>query len=111
MTTQKVYTGITDCPAQDLLRMLSGKWKAQILRVAHSEPVRFNNMLRLLPEASKQSLAQALKELEDDGVLSRTVIRQKPLHVEYTLTEKGRAMMPVFELLGQVAKRNKTCAQ
>lgn len=85
------------CPAERLLKALSGKWKPQIFRLAMVSPVRFNGLLRSLEGANRQSVATALKELEEDGLLHKTVIRQKPLHIEYTLSEKGRETVPIFQ--------------
>ncbi len=84
------------CPAQRLLKMLSGKWKAEIFRLATEAPLRFNNLLRQIQGSNKQSLATALKELEEEGLLEKVTIKLKPLHIEYNLTEKGKALIPVF---------------
>ncbi len=92
-----------ECPAEGLLKLLSGKWKPQIFRLALDQPLRFNSLLRLLPGSSKQSVAVALREMEEAGLLLRTVVRQKPLHVEYVLSEKGRSMIAVFERLELLA--------
>lgn len=92
------------CPAEGLLKMLSGKWKPQIFRLALEKPVRFNSLLRELPQSNKQSIATALKELEEQRLLDKVTVRQKPLHIEYTLSEKGKSMIPIFqqlEILGQ----------
>lgn len=94
----------SDCPAENLLRQLSGKWKPQIFRLAVTGPVRFNALLRQLDGANKQSVSTALKELEDQYLLVKTTVRLKPLHIEYTLSEKGLALVPIFrqlELLGK----------
>lgn len=91
MTTTK-----EDCPAEGLLKLLSGKWKPQIFRLALDGPVRFNSLLNKLPNSNKQSISTALKELEEAELLIRTVVTEKPLHVEYTLSEKGRALIPIF---------------
>ena len=71
------------CPAEGLLKMLSGKWKPQIFRMAVDGPVRFNALLRQLEGSNKQSIAVALKELEENGLLEKTVVKLKPLHIEY----------------------------
>lgn len=106
MTTHTISDDRNNCPAESLLKMLSGKWKAQILRLAiHQNPLRFNSLLRQLPGSSRQSLAVALKELEESGLLSKTIIRQKPLHIEYTLTEKGHKTIPVFEQIETLIQR------
>ncbi len=87
------------CPAQGLLKMLAGKWKPEIFRLAVAAPLRFNNLLRQIEGSNKQSLATALKEMEESGLLQRTIIQQKPLHIEYTLTEKGQSLVQVFQQL------------
>jgi len=84
------------CPAEGLLKTLSGKWKPQIFRFALDGPVRFSSLLRDIEGSNKQSIAVALKELEEQGLLEREIIKLKPLHVEYTLSDKGRSMIPVF---------------
>lgn len=87
------------CPAEELLKLLSGKWKPQIFRLALQGPLRFNSLLRQIDGTNKQALATSLKELVEEGYLERVVIREKPLHIEYTLSEKGKALIPVFRQL------------
>lgn len=99
MTTKKSDENTETCPAQGLLKLLSGKWKPEIFRLAVSGPLRFNSLLREIEGSNKQSLATALKELESSGLLEKVTIREKPLHIEYYLTEKGKALVPVFEQL------------
>jgi DNA-binding HxlR family transcriptional regulator len=96
----------SDCPAETLLKQLSGKWKPQIFRLAVDGPVRFNSLLRQLEGSNKQSISTALKELEDQELLVKTVVALKPLHIEYALSSKGQAMIPIFrqlESMGQSA--------
>jgi DNA-binding HxlR family transcriptional regulator len=85
------------CPAESLLKTLSGKWKLQIFKLAVEGPLRFSQLLKQLEGSNKQSVAVALKELETDGLLHRETIQEKPLHVEYTLSEKGRDLIGIFE--------------
>lgn len=96
MTTHTEQTGAENCPAEGLLKLLSGKWKPQIFRLAVDAPLRFNSLLRQLPGSNKQSVAVALKELEEAGILAKTVVREKPLHIEYALSERGRGLIGVF---------------
>lgn len=84
------------CPAEILLKQLTGKWKPQIFRLASTAPVRFNALCRSLQGASRQSLAVALKEMENDELLVRSIIREKPLHVEYRLSDKAHSLLPLF---------------
>lgn len=99
MTTKININSENNCPAESLLKMLSGKWKPQIFRLALNSPIRFNTLLRQIDGANKQSIAVALKELEEQGLLDRVVVKLKPLHVEYTLSVKGQSLIPVFRQL------------
>ena len=92
-----------DCKAEGLLKMLSGKWKPQIFRLAVNGPVRFNSLLRQIKGSNKQSVAVALKELEEQQLLEKKVIKQNPLHIEYNLSEKGKLLIPVFRQLENLA--------
>jgi DNA-binding HxlR family transcriptional regulator len=65
--------------------------------------LRFNSLLRQLEGSNKQSVAVALKELEEQGLLDKTIIKLKPLHIEYNLSEKGKTMIPVFMQLENLA--------
>jgi DNA-binding HxlR family transcriptional regulator len=87
------------CPAEGLLKMLSGKWKPQIFRIALDGPIRFSSLLRQIEGSNKQSIAVALRELEEQGLLDKNVVQLKPLHIEYSLSEKGRSLIPVFRQL------------
>jgi DNA-binding HxlR family transcriptional regulator len=89
-----------NCPAEDVLKMLSGKWKPQILfYLAIFGEGRFSNFQKRIVNASKQSLTVALRELEEDKLVERTVIKQKPLHVEYRLSERGTTMVNAMKTL------------
>lgn len=87
------------CPAANLLKQLTGKWKPQIFNIASVEPVRFNTLLRQLEGSNKQAVATALKEMEEQDLIEKTVIKLKPLHIEYTLSERGKALIPIFRQL------------
>ncbi len=59
--------------------------------------MRFSQLLRKLEGSNKQSITTALRELEEDGLLDRVVIRLKPLHVEYTLTPLALQLVPLLK--------------
>lgn len=99
MTTKKATEDNATCPAQALLKLLSGKWKPEIFRLAVDGPLRFSGLLRQIEGSNKQTLALALKELEEEELLLKVTIRPKPLHIEYYLTEKGKSLIPVFKQL------------
>ncbi|AJW61698.1 helix-turn-helix domain-containing protein [Elizabethkingia sp. HX WHF] len=99
MTTNISNKNNESCPAEELLKLLSGKWKPQIFRLATESPLRFSSLLRQIEGSNKQSIATALKELEAEGLLVKNIIKLKPLHIEYTLSERGKLMLPVFQQL------------
>ena len=65
MTTKKEEVTTETCPAQGLLKLLSGKWKPEIFRLAVEAPLRFSSLLRQVEGSNKQTLSVALKELEE----------------------------------------------
>ena len=95
MTTKKNAT----CPAQTLLKQLSGKWKPELFRMAVNGPLRFSSLLREIEGSNKQTLSVALRELEEAGLLQKVIIKEKPLHIEYFLTDSGKSLIPIFEQL------------
>lgn len=101
MTT--LDSSATGCPAESLLKMLSGKWKPKLFLQALNGPIRFNALLRQIEGSNKQSLAVALKEMEEQGLLEKIVVTEKPLHIEYRLSETGRKFIPVFKELEKIA--------
>lgn len=99
MTNKNIAEANETCPAQSLLKQLSGKWKPEIFRLAVEAPVRFSSLLRQVEGSNKQSLSVALKELEEIGLIEKVIIKKKPLHIEYNLSDKGKALIPVFKQL------------
>ena len=99
MTTKKEVIDNETCPAQGLLKLLSGKWKPEIFRLAVETPLRFSSLLRQIEGSNKQTLSVALRELEEVGLLKKVIIQQKPLHIEHSLTEKGKSLIPIFRQL------------
>ncbi|MCP9750380.1 helix-turn-helix domain-containing protein [Ferruginibacter sp. HRS2-29] len=94
------------CPAEETLKLVSGKWKAMILKLAVDAPLRFNTLLKQLPGSNKESLSNALKDLEEAGVLLKETIQLKPLHIEYRLSEKGQSIIPVLRSIEALAESN-----
>src|SRR5882672_1623175 len=87
---------------QEALRCLEGRWKMMILAHLFSEPVmRFSDLQRAIPAVSQKMLIQQLRDLERHSIVSRNVYPQVPPKVEYSLTDLGKALRPVFlALLG-----------
>lgn len=99
MTTSKDNQSDEICPAQSLLKLLSGKWKLEVFRLAVDGPLRFSSLLRQIEGSNKQSLSVALKEMEEVNILERVVVQEKPLHVEYYLSDYGKSLIPILRQL------------
>ena len=86
--------------AQNVIRVLEGRWKLVILfQLFGSNVHRFSELERAIPAVSQKMLIQQLRQLEADGVVSRIVHPQVPPKVEYHLTEWGQALCPVLDKL------------
>ncbi len=84
-----------DCPTAEFLRVVGGKWKPLIVFHLHGAPVRFGAMRRMLDRITPRTLTRQLRELEEDRIVARKVYEHVPPHVEYSLTELGRSVLPV----------------
>ena len=81
-------------------RILEGRWKMIIIFHLFGRGVlRFSELEKAIPGVSQKMLIQQLRELERDGVVSRTVYPQVPPKVEYDLTDWGKAMCPALDAL------------
>lgn len=89
----------SDCPVTRCLQVVGGKWKPVILFCVANGVDRFGAMRRAIPGITKQMLTQQLRELEADGVLSRTVHAEVPPRVDYALTDRGRTLLPVIDAM------------
>lgn len=98
---ERVGTGITtqkgNCPVTLLLRMIQGKWKAQILyQFCIHEKIRYGKLKQALPGITNAMLTNALRELVRDGLVVREQFNEIPPHVEYSFSEMGKDLLPVF---------------
>ena len=88
-----------DCPVTHTLSVLGGKWKPVILFCIANGIQRFGAMQRAMPGITKQMLTKQLRELEADGLLTRTVFAEVPPRVEYALSDRGRSSLPVINAM------------
>ena len=88
------------CPRyQQALNLLSRRWVGLIVRVLLDGPLRFNELASKLQIVADRVLAERLRDLEAEGVVTRQVFVGSPVRVEYGLTEKGHALAPVLDAI------------
>lgn len=88
------------CDAEISIAVLGGAWKPSILSLlGEHEVLRFGELSRLLDEPTARVLTRQLRELEDDGLITREVYRQVPPKVEYRLSDLGLGSMPLIDAL------------
>jgi DNA-binding HxlR family transcriptional regulator len=78
------------------VELIGRRWTGAILRVLLSGATRFSDVTAAIPGLSDRLLSERLKELEAEGIVSRTVIPATPVRIEYRLTEKGAALNEVM---------------
>lgn len=82
-----------------VLDKIADKWTIMILTVVCPKPARFNEIKRRLDGITHKALADALKRLERNGLVTRTVLPTAPIGVEYAITPLGHSLRPSFEML------------
>ncbi len=94
------------CAIEKGMRLIGGKWKGSIIYHLKDEPVRFNDLSRMLGGASKKMVDQRLKELESEGMVIRKVINDRPIAVTYELTDFGKSALTILETLRVWSEEN-----
>ena len=90
------------CPIRYTLDVVGGKWKLPILcMLASGNPTRYSSIRRKLDGITNMMLSQSLKDLEASGTVHREQYNEVPPRVEYTLTEKGRSIVPILLQLAE----------
>jgi DNA-binding HxlR family transcriptional regulator len=87
----------SNCSFTRAIGTIGNKWKPIILNVIGSRTIRFGQLDSIVPLISRKVLAEQLKELEEDGILERLAYKELPPRVEYKLSEKGLAFLPILE--------------
>ncbi|GAA0939344.1 helix-turn-helix domain-containing protein [Nonomuraea longicatena] len=87
------------CAVEFAMEILGGRWKLAILKQLVPGTLRFGELRRTLPGITQRMLTRQLRELEGDGLVTRTVHREVPPRVDYTLTEVGRSLDAITEQL------------
>jgi DNA-binding HxlR family transcriptional regulator len=87
------------------VELVGRRWTGVIVRALLGGPARFHQLREAIPDMSDRMLSERLRELEAEGVVTRSVIPDTPVRVEYALTEKGRALEGAIMAIADWAER------
>jgi len=85
------------------VELIGARWSGAIIRVLTGGPVRYSALRDAIPDISDRMLSERLRELEAEGVVTRVVLPDPPIGVEYALTEKGHALGPALDAIAKWA--------
>ena len=106
MKTLQEKPCLEPCPIERGMRMIGGKWKGSLLWHLSEGPQRFNELSRQMPGASRKMLSVRLREMEEAGLLTRHVLQERPVAVEYRITEFGGSALNVLKQLKDWTESN-----
>ncbi len=89
------------CGVEKTLKIVGSKWTMNILHNLFDGKKRFGQLQKLLDGISTKTLSVRLQELESEKIISRKVFAEIPLHVEYSLTAKGKSLEDIFKQMAQ----------
>ncbi len=87
------------CAIERGMRIIGGKWTGSILWHLQDQPVRFNDLSRMIGGASKKMIAERLRQLEDQGLVRREVLDTSPVSVQYSMTDLGATALGFLDEL------------
>ena len=93
----KTKDELPDCPVATTVQLIGNKWKLLIIRNLLDRPWRFNELRRDLEGISQKVLTDSLRQMETDGIITRTVYAEVPPRVEYALSELGESLRPILD--------------
>lgn len=88
---------LSECNLTYAVHLMSGRWKLPILYIISTGKNRFGVLKKVIPNITERMLTLQLRELESDGLITRTVFAEVPPRVEYALTEMGMELLPICE--------------
>ena len=98
-------SNIPECPSatiialKDCLTVLSGKWKVPIIGTLLFGPGRFKDLETTINKITPRMLSKELKELEINNIVKRNIYNERPVRIEYELTESGYLLKPILEAM------------
>ena len=102
---------LATCPSRQVFDMIGNKWVGLIIAALHDGPLRHGQLRTTIAGVSQKMLTQALRELERDGLLTRTITASVPPRVDYQLTPLGQDLWTVIQPLKNWAEQNMAAIQ
>jgi DNA-binding HxlR family transcriptional regulator len=102
---------LSECPVRPAIDVVDGKWKPIVVNALKARRLRFGQLRRHAPEASRKVLTEQLRELEGDQIISRSMFGEKWERVEYELTPYGQTLVPVLTLMAKWGRKHKKLMQ
>ena len=106
----KTKDELPDCPVATTVALIGNKWKLLIIRNLLNRPWRFNELHKSLDGISQKVLTDSLRQMEADGIITRTVFAEVPPRVEYALSDLGESMRPILDAMQAWGERYKELA-
>ena len=102
---------LSECPVRPAIDVVDGKWKPIVVNALKAGRLRFGQLRRHAPEASRKVLTEQLRDLEGDQIISRRMFGEKWERVEYELTPYGQTLVPVLTLMAKWGRKHKKLMQ
>lgn len=99
MTAQETKKELPTCPVETTLTLIGDKWKVLILRDLLPGKKRFGELKKSIGSVSQKVLTAQLRDMEANGLLTRTVYAEVPPRVEYALTDLGKSLKPILDAM------------
>lgn len=96
-----------NCPVEITVEVMGGKWKSRIMWHLCNGAFRYGELRKLIPDITQKMLTQSLRELEEDGLISRNIYHENIQRVEYFLTDYGKSTTPLLKMMSQWGKNHK----
>jgi len=94
------------CSTSIFSEKLGGKWKLAIIYNLKNRSLRFGQLATLINGVSRKVLTEHLRQMENDNLISRTIYKETPPRVEYSLTKAGKDLIPLFQKIDDWVKKH-----
>ncbi len=108
MAIQTAKKELPACPVETTLTLIGDKWKVLILRDLMPGTKRFGELKKSIGSVSQKVLTAQLRDMEENGLLTRTVYAEVPPRVEYSLTDLGKSLKPILDAMKNWGEEFKT---